>query len=98
MERVTRESSRMEYAFSTMYNSNGVVGHELSVIESNMIDEALRLLQIPSNTVNRYIAAKKLAASDICYRFNVKGLDCTIINSIGSLIPISPSILNPFRN
>lgn len=98
MERVIRESFRLEYAFSTMFNSNGVVGHELTVCESNMIDEALKLLQIPNNTTNRYIAAKKLSESDITYRFNQKGLDCTIINSIGSLIPISPSILNPFRN
>lgn len=95
---IIRESSRLEYAFSTMFNSNGVIGHELTVCESSMIDEALKVLQIPSNQVNRYIAARKLSESDITFRFNQKGLDCTIISSVGSLIPISPSILNPFRN
>lgn len=98
MEKVIRQSSRFEYAFSTMYNSVGVVGHELNIVDSNNINEALIVLNLPSTHITRYAAAKKLAESDIVYRFNQKELECNIISSIGSLIPISPSILNPFMN
>lgn len=46
----------------------------------------------------RLLAARKLAETEVFFKIKSLGLDCSIIDSIGSLIPIPPEILTPFMN
>lgn len=93
-----RESYRFEYAFSVMFTFEGKYYHECCLVDSNNIDEALLLLDLPNATTTRYIAAKRLAESEITYKAQQQNMSINMYSSLGTLIPISPTILNPYWN
>lgn len=95
---MARKSFRIEYAFSVLYKLLGITTHQVILITSENIDDGIKELGIPDNPTTRYIVAKNISESEITYKSHKNNLSCKILESLGTLVPISPTILEPYWN
>lgn len=85
---------RLEYAIAIMYQLGGSHRQQIFVINSESINEGLVLSGLEDCRANRYIVAGRIAKSEI--QFTIP--NARDIEWIGTMLPISPSILKPMRN
>ena len=92
-------SERVEYAFSVMAEIQGITDHEVCLVTSDNIKEELKYLELPDTRETRYAVAKRIVESDMKFRCEqIKISPPKILGCHGTLVPISPTILNPMVN